>query len=1540
MGGGGGNAFGGIGYTSGTVSAPNAITLDGNTATGGAGGHGGIGGDGTGTGNGASGGSGGQGGDARGGALGTDSGISISGGGVIKGNRAVGGRGGNGGATGLNNPGNSSSSRQYGAGGGSGGNARGGALYSGGQTSISGAPVTFSDNTAIGGNAGIGADGGTKSTATVSGDGGSAQGGSIYAGGGALLNADTSVLSSRAMGGAGGIAGNVSFFVSGDTATGINGGNGGQAQGGGIYSTGSVSGTGFLLFNGNAAIGGYGGAGGSAAVSSPLIFSGRGGQGGSANGGAIYGLNMALRGMFVSNLALGGSGGRGGSGTPAFDPGVTSNGIRGGAGGAGGEAKGGALYDGGSLDLGMVTLDSNQAVGGSGGDGGTGGAASGSGNGGQGGSGGAGGSAFGGGAYSATATLASGTVTGNRAVGGRGGNGAQSGTPGDAGGSSQVAGDGGAGGNAAGGALYSTGAATTTGSLYFSGNKAIGGRGGDGAYAPGSSSSGSNSDGGAGGSASGGALYSGGLLTLGASATFEGNSAQGGSGGLANESDKGGSVGGTGGTAQGGSIFSNGLVFSGVLDFIGSRALGGDGGLADSNGKQNVGGTGGDALGGAIYSSGLVNGSASASFRNTLAQGGAGQDSSKGGRRKSGGIGGAGGKASGGAIFAAQAIDLNGLIVDSAHASGGAGGKGGKGGNPDKDPGLTGPGVGGSGGAGGAASGGALYSHAGIISLTDANISNSSAVGGAGGNGGAGNEGSEYYAASAGGNGGAGGDAFGGAVYSGGDFIAVSSVFSGNRALGGNGGAGGKDNGGGAGADGAGGRGYGGALYLKGATASLQNVSFFNNTASTLGGAVFVDLSGANATLTLSADSGSQSVFQGNTAGGVASGIAFANTAGSASPASSNVSLNFSGAGDIYLFDPLYAATTGTFDAVKTGTGTLAWGGDNILSTSANTISLDGGVTRLLRGFSLKGSPVAMTVNGSSTVLRMEQSGPLALDSGSSLTLGSGSALSIEMGDRALGSAIFSTSGGGSLAFSNNDVFLTWNPVKPLNDIQGSWQMVDGAHSGSYQYAGNNSHLAISGDGIISGYYASPYRKFYDRASANGKRAWNALNEYFGRHPEMTDNYLGYDTSGGYRDNVAMYAASVSGMTPELYANQGRLAMMAQARTADQALALAFGASGTSVSAEPDSLAGMTLAAHNTPYARPHDGIWSGSDRYDCFTANRRQMENNPVTAWLSGSRVASQLGRTNLSDNKDDEDEGLSYPSGSGQGFGGGMRLFSGVLGNFMNRNGGDGYGGYRYTSGGVVGGLALTLSPEWEAGGYAGMSHGHMEDNDTDSHSSVDGAHFGLFARYAHASGFKATTDFAYSHFWNYGTRKFLLGGGEQRYDNKYQQDIAGLGLELAYDLDVAERTRLTPYVGARYAHLWQDDFRENAKNGSLADLALHTDATRADSLRSNMGLRFARDFQPSENFVLTPSAHAGWLHEWADNDVRLTSTLAGLGPSFTSRSASDSRDDMRLGVGLDSVLHLNKEYDLGIRAGYAVDLRAEGQDHGIFLNMELSF
>ena len=494
---------------------------------------------------------------------------------------------------------------------------------------------------------------------------------------------------------------------------------------------------------------------------------------------------------------------------------------------------------------------------------------------------------------------------------------------------------------------------------------------------------------------------------------------------------------------------------------------------------------------------------------------------------------------------------------------------------------------------------------------------------------------------------------------------------------------------------------------------------------------------------------------------------------------------------------------------------------------------------------------------------------------------------------------------------------------------------MDGAYSGAYQYADNNAQLKISADGIISGYYSSPYKGFYTAASANGKRVWHALNEYMGRHPEIAQ------TGGG--PAIATYAADVSGMTPEMYANQGRQALLAQRKTAEQALALAFGAKSRSTGPDPSSIADMTRlagdAAPLSPQSHPDLAFWSTQGRYDGLTARRRQMENTPLNAARNTLLPTRQLGTAMLASEHDDDDAEPLMLSGLNRDLGG-VRFFSGLTGNFMHRDGSGDYGGYRYTSGGLLAGLAFALAPGWEAGGYAGFSRGHMQDDDTDSHSAVDGAHFGLFARFDHASGFKATTDLAYGHFWNYGTRKFFLGSSEQRYENKYQQDLLGLGLELAYDLDVVEHTRLTPYVGARYTHLWQDDFKEKTKGGSIADLALHTDAARADSFRSHMGLRLARDFQAAKNAVVTPSVTAGWLHEWADNNVELTSTLAGTGPSFSTRSASESRDELHLGLGLDTVFNLHDRYDLGIRAGYAVDLRAESQDHGVFLSMELSF
>jgi len=468
-----------------------------------------------------------------------------------------------------------------------------------------------------------------------------AEGGGIYAVGGTITLSKSKVAGNKALG----VAGSKGLVGGG------NGGNGGDAYGGGITILGSKLVLEQTTVTTNTAKGGKGGDGGAYTGGTTYGTGGNGGDGGTAQGGGIYddGGTITLTSSTVSkNTAQSGGGGNGGSANP-------------GAGGNGGAADsifdggayqltgGGGIYDGGTHSYGFAanisltnsTVTGNKVLDGAGGTGG-----SGTGKGGAGDNWASCGDSAGAGIYDAfgmsdngNLTVSSSTISNNTAkgcTGGKGGPGA-SGSPGQNGG---AGGDGG-GGNPTWGAgiyYYTPGYTLAITDSTISGNAAQGGGGGGGGNggSGGSVTSGPGTGGGAGGSggwgqsAHGGGVWVGnGVVTI-ASSTFSGNSATSGSGasggnGAGGGSGASGAAGGNGGAGGlgGSSVFAHGGAVElstqdsvGPFDdstFEGNSAAGGAGGSGGAggdggggtpsgdSGPSGMGGSGADGVGGAIY---------------------------------------------------------------------------------------------------------------------------------------------------------------------------------------------------------------------------------------------------------------------------------------------------------------------------------------------------------------------------------------------------------------------------------------------------------------------------------------------------------------------------------------------------------------------------------------------------------------------------------------------------------------------------------------------------------------------------------------------------------------------------------------------------------------------------------------------------------------------------------------------------------------------------------------------------------------------------
>lgn len=289
--------------------------------------------------------------------------------------------------------------------GGGGGPAQGGGMYIAAGATVTLVQTIFTDNVVYGGAGGAGGAGGNGlfrqhgpgadgAAGGNGGMGGAAQGGAIY-NLGTLVLEQASFVDNAAFGGPGGLSGRGGAGADGaQGAAGGNGpagasvacgppgagqsgqeggpgrsggvggpagqaGGGGDAQGAAVYSGGTVRGS--VVFTADMAVGG---AGGSGVAGGAGGIGGIGGTGGSGGRGGNFILWQCKKYLTPGPGGGGGAGGRSGN---------AGYGGLGGGGGLGGTAQGGAVWDGGALDLQSVAYGRDSALGGTGGSGGSGG---------------------------------------------------------------------------------------------------------------------------------------------------------------------------------------------------------------------------------------------------------------------------------------------------------------------------------------------------------------------------------------------------------------------------------------------------------------------------------------------------------------------------------------------------------------------------------------------------------------------------------------------------------------------------------------------------------------------------------------------------------------------------------------------------------------------------------------------------------------------------------------------------------------------------------------------------------------------------------------------------------------------------------------------------------------------------------------------------------------------------------------------------------------------------------------------------------------
>jgi fibronectin-binding autotransporter adhesin len=218
-----------------------------------------------------------------------------------------------------------------------------------------------------------------------------------------------------------------------------------------------------------------------------------------------------------------------------------------------------------------------------------------------------------------------------------------------------------------------------------------------------------------------------------------------------------------------------------------------------------------------------------------------------------------------------------------------------------------------------------------------------------------------------------------------------------------------------------------------------------------------------------------------------------------------------------------------------------------------------------------------------------------------------------------------------------------------------------------------------------------------------------------------------------------------------------------------------------------------------------------------------------------------------------------------------------------------------YRSQSGGVSTGAAYSWTDAFATGVYVGYQGLQAEYNNG---RTIDNAvRFGVFGTYdVEDFYFNALVGGAYH---GYTVNRYINFGGLNR--TATGRPGAGefdLALGTGYDFDIGNFS-WGPFTTLQYTYLAMQGFTETGADS----LNLDVDPYNSSSLLYTLGAQAAYNWKVSDKVVITPTAFAGWQHEFLQNGYTINSTFATGGPAapFNYNTASPARDNFYGGVGV---------------------------------------
>lgn len=205
---------------------------------------------------------------------------------------------------------------------------------------------------------------------------------------------------------------------------------------------------------------------------------------------------------------------------------------------------------------------------------------------------------------------------------------------------------------------------------------------------------------------------------------------------------------------------------------------------------------------------------------------------------------------------------------------------------------------------------------------------------------------------------------------------------------------------------------------------------------------------------------------------------------------------------------------------------------------------------------------------------------------------------------------------------------------------------------------------------------------------------------------------------------------------------------------------------------------------------------------------------------------------------------------------------------------------------------GIAVGADGKLNADTTVGLAYSYLTSDvksDLGHKTDVSGHALTLYGNWTHDNFF---VDTSLMYGWNDNESKRYIAG--TRAKANYDSETFGVNALAGYTLQLDKLWLLEPQIGARYANVSIDSYREK---GSAA--ALNVGSQRYEIGEMGAGARLAAAFDVGAG-TLEPEAKLMAWHDFIGDKAGTTSTFVLGGTPFTTKGATPARDSYELGVG----------------------------------------